>query len=769
MTEDTELIAELQLTRAAQFESEKEKYWSIPAHPDYCCVCFNLDPIVIHHLSFIVGAERIRSRSELDPVVMNMWEVDSSVKDVLEAAADGCSSCLLLQASVAAFGGSAVLEDAQDYSISVRCQVERAMRVGLYREEKTLSEYMLFVEEGQTSPWNTIASLIEASAGPGLGGYPALGGAARVVAVDPASGTCIDTIKKWLSSCQLEHPWCSPHKDFDGRRICRTAYTPKRLLFLGKQNEDIRLVHRDALAMTNPEYAALSYCWGQVKKLTTTTQNLSQLQDSVSFLELIKTCQDTATLVRRLGIGYLWVDSLCIVQDDLEDWRQEAANMASVYAGASICIAASAGDHGDSGLFKRRETTKAIFVRDIAGKESTIFGRPWKWHARFDWGEPGILGYFSQKRRTETLPVVGEPLPLLGRGWAFQERLLSPRILHFTANELVWECLGHMSCECGTLDHHVTSPTLRDRRSVAGIPPDVEVRFNKLERAKRVVQRRGASPGSELAVENLFRYGPAIMNDYAVHRVMLAPGVELKMLTEDEDEAWRWRSLCEEYSRRSLSYSTDRLPAMAGLAATWADVLQERPAYLAGLWQHSLLRDLLWKYDDALPVDRRGSEYLAPTWSWANSQRSVQFLRITQHMPQYHASVLNAHCEKFVDNPYGQVFGGSLTLVGPCFTGYVYVLPGFVTQVDVLSPRSHRGETASRIRLAILIADCIPECQSLAQGHAEILILHVATDVNDDRTGLGWDRALALQLVNEDTNEYRRIGIAEDLKLKDDW
>jgi hypothetical protein len=111
-------------------------------------------------------------------------------------------------------------------------------------------------------------------------------------------------------------------------------------------------------------YVALSYCWGtkedldQAPSLTTTSNNFASHIKTIPTDRLSKIIHDAISLTRKLGLRYLWADSLCIIQgsdkEARDDWAKESSTMASVYGGAYLTIAAAWGDSMHSGLFTTR-------------------------------------------------------------------------------------------------------------------------------------------------------------------------------------------------------------------------------------------------------------------------------------------------------------------------------------------------------------------------------------------------------------------------------
>ncbi|OCL15471.1 HET-domain-containing protein, partial [Glonium stellatum] len=179
---------------------------------------------------------------------------------------------------------------------------------------------------------------------------------------------------------------------------------PTRVIRVGSASEGPSLY--EPVPGKRGTYAALSYCWGQSRILTTTTSTLAQRKEGFSLNELPKTCRDAIIVARELSIPYLWIDSLCIVQDSQLDWETEAGRMCSVYQNALLTIAAVDSPDSNSGLFLT-----------------------------------------CPSRRTAKLEYLTQCV-LTTRGWTLQEIILSPRILWFTASELAWECGAESACEC---------------------------------------------------------------------------------------------------------------------------------------------------------------------------------------------------------------------------------------------------------------------------------------------------------------------------------
>lgn len=125
---------------------------------------------------------------------------------------------------------------------------------------------------------------------------------------------------------------------------------PRRVLDVS--DEKVRLIDTslDGEPRTG-HYAALSHCWGPKQLLTTTQATFRSRIDGIAFEDLPRTFQDAVTVTRTLCLRYIWIDSLCIVQDSHQDWLTESAKMGTVYQDASIVIAASGASEGSEGCF----------------------------------------------------------------------------------------------------------------------------------------------------------------------------------------------------------------------------------------------------------------------------------------------------------------------------------------------------------------------------------------------------------------------------------
>ena len=362
----------------------------------------------------------------------------------------------------------------------------------------------------------------------------------------------------------------------------RNTNLPSRLVDVGSDDEHIRL--RETRGERG-EYAALSYCWGEKSiQLKATGPTLDKLKSHIPPEQLPETIQDAIKLTRMLGLNYIWIDCLCILQDSDSDWETEAAKMGQYYQFANLTVAASAAVSASCGLFGRRPKVsqpKQIHFRDSDGSL-----------------HPLVAQSRNIQLWTDTIDSLG---PLSERGWTFQEHALSGRIIHFTEGEMIWECPSEMISE----DGH-------------------PIRNNCHSMIKEFQEERLRCP------ENY------------------------------------WRFLVRAYSGRRLSYSRDRLPAIAGMADNYYQMTSQQ--YLAGMWREHLLVDLVWSSWGWEEVDKPPRILPGPSWSWASIDGGVAFIAepIGYQFPmEIHAAVHNVHCSVPGKNPFGQVERGTLNITGP--------------------------------------------------------------------------------------------------------
>lgn len=264
-------------------------------------------------------------------------------------------------------------------------------------------------------------------------GAPTMGPTGRR-AVDVRSEECMRFMKESVWECCNTHPGCAMQPD---------GFVPTRLIYVGGGKDALQLCDNISPEQ-NVSWAALSHCWGDGKPLSLTTETLKILKERINFAELPATFQDAVTITQELGLAYVWIDSLCIVQDDKTDWEQEAARMGAVYSRAFIVISGASSPNPSTPYLRPREeewlpkhfnfSVSPGLNLPITVRQRHLLAAP------LDQGllEPPFTGSWA------TLKKVG---PLYGRGWCFQESFLASRIINFAPGAIIYECKTHRKSE----------------------------------------------------------------------------------------------------------------------------------------------------------------------------------------------------------------------------------------------------------------------------------------------------------------------------------
>ncbi|KAH8774480.1 heterokaryon incompatibility protein-domain-containing protein, partial [Diaporthe sp. PMI_573] len=303
--------------------------------------------------------------------------------------------------------------------------------------------------------------------------------------------------KSRIDECTAGHPKCG---------ASYTGFLPTRLIFvpLDAKTNGVSLRHRDSVPR-HARYAALSHCWGPKEswpECQTTAHNYEQQLLGIPWTRIPQTFTDAIIITRQLGLEYIWIDSLCIIQQDESDWKVESVAMHQVYSNAHITLAAVDSHDSHGGLWLGPS---------------------------LHWEMPDLLMTFIWKGRRYPLLLFSEPVhptwgvvhgarfepwdrpPLLTRAWAFQERVVSPRTLFFGKGSLVWDCFT---------ESEVQPDRLAELLRVASIPC----------------------------------YGPK--QHFADYSAASASPTSFRL----------WYQIVSQYTRLRLSVATDKLPGIAAIA-----------------------------------------------------------------------------------------------------------------------------------------------------------------------------------------------------------
>ena len=241
---------------------------------------------------------------------------------------------------------------------------------------------------------------------------------------DAGSEQAFNLVSRWVEACRQRHPECN--QTLTGLALPEVSSLPARVLDLA--NDAIRLFVTNG---TKGRYMALSYCWGPPARppLKTTRDTLTQHLHAIPWDKMPNTFRDAVSVARRLGFQYLWIDSLCIIQDDQQDWIRESEHMGTVYEHADLTIAAShSSSCWDEFLGRRREVAPFVQLTGFAGNAV------------------GIFAHLRSEKAEDAFPEYGN---LNSRAWATQEWLLSRRMVFYTPAQLMWSCKKITQAETG--------------------------------------------------------------------------------------------------------------------------------------------------------------------------------------------------------------------------------------------------------------------------------------------------------------------------------
>jgi hypothetical protein len=244
----------------------------------------------------------------------------------------------------------------------------------------------------------------------------------RLVESDSSSQRSFDAAARWITKCLRKHKkFCSSYN----------SPLPTRVLYVGPKGNK-KDPHLLVTKGKSGKWAALSHCWGPGPHFTTTTSNLEERQQGIPIADLPPTFRDAVTICRRLAIEYLWIDSLCILQDSVDDWRAESPKMSQIYINALITIIAEASTGSHVGIFAAANATRQPPVRipclDSKGHSlGTVYSRA-----------VGLT--FLPAQGSEDIHIF-TPGPASERAWTFQEDILSSRTLRYAGDKLSWSCL----------------------------------------------------------------------------------------------------------------------------------------------------------------------------------------------------------------------------------------------------------------------------------------------------------------------------------------
>jgi hypothetical protein len=379
----------------------------------------------------------------------------------------------------------------------------------------------------------------------------------------------------------------------------------------------------------NTRYVTLSHCWGSDPKdeHQLTVESKARLRDGVSLKELPKTFRDAICFAARLPkVGFIWIDSLCIIQRDKNDWLKESATMETVYSNTYLNISATHSANMEGGLFRKRDP-ESLLEDEV---NLNIAGLPGVDQANLPKeGHPSSIVDSMERTKSPNLRRCTildlsfwvdrvNRAPVNKRGWVLQERLSAPRVLHFCEDQVAWECREFDAAEGQPQDVQIirlASNGVIEESKLRGFG-DINTDGRELGKRLRDARLRG-------------------INDLDSR----LPGIYALEL---------WGRIVEEYSMTAITQPKDKLIALSGVARRMSRAMQLSgkykglPIYVAGLWTLHIESQLLWFVEPDFQESNgsfrdhstapENTVYRAPSFSWAavdaNEMRGIKYAEV---------------------------------------------------------------------------------------------------------------------------------------------
>ncbi|UKZ60273.1 uncharacterized protein TrAtP1_001556 [Trichoderma atroviride] len=526
-------------------------------------------------------------------------------------------------------------------------------------------------------------------------------------------------VNPWVDDCVKTHDGCREVQQL-GFESC----TPTRLIDVGTTHENtVKLV--DSGGLSKPRYLIFSYCWGASNDRSKTTRaNIEQRRESILIAALPESIRDAIAVTKLMGVRYLWVDAICIIQEDkenndgfLDDWNIEAAKMASYYSNALCCISNLSAADSSEGFLRvekaglRQEDRQRTFTQRIGVEHFD--------YVRYSFDNTTATMSIHMPRRVESWPEQWEGSPLMRRAWALQEWILSRRILHCTKVGMFMEC-GRGVCQ----------PNDPFPKPVAAWH---QTRDNELSSILK--------ESSKAQIGGL------------------------------------WMKLVTFYSKMNLTDPTDRLVAIDGIARLIC--AKYNIGYFAGVLSSHVAQMLLWKRVD--PKGEVDSDnifqlmiekvQLFPSWSWS-SKPNVEFPKFEKCTSSVRC--IDSSCFVLSDKVgnYADPSSRLFPLRGPILPFTVTYYPEFLFGgtnffLDRNSPlwrgnpiTIYMDSTKERTKLENIATD--REKKLLPQWRLLVCMTNVIEGplVSDIYKDLYWG-LIVENLKDIGTNAYRRIGYFE--------
>ena len=459
-------------------------------------------------------------------------------------------------------------------------------------EEDDMWIYYFRANPHQSAPWGTLQPAVE-------------------LPVNYTAQEYFNKIRSWINTCDHQH--------VDEHCRQKEGSLPRRVIAINQSTSDCVRLHE-----TNGEsgrYLALSHCWGNFSATQATTENLNELKKGTNIAHLPKSFRDVIYVAKILGVPYIWIDSLCIVQNDSVDWQIESSKMGSIFSDAYLVVVAASASNDSEGFLKARPTVYqgiSLESRPGSGRKDVILRR----------NIPHVSRGESRISMTEDR--------ISSRAWCMQETMLARRSIYFHESKVVWECHSSIDCECG-----------------------------------RITWKHGLrSPIAEQDPRNLMLCSSAFKRCRWSLQYPIKPLSKFRS-TQFTYDVWKFH-VVPSFTQKKMTLIRDRLPALSGIASLVAQQCEDE--YLAGIWRRDLKLGLLWCVTATYPPDMEYAcnQYLGPSFSWASVDQHVVYEIVHAQSPEtsermygdVRVKLLEAHILLTGANKFGEVCGGHIRVSG---------------------------------------------------------------------------------------------------------
>jgi hypothetical protein len=358
----------------------------------------------------------------------------------------------------------------------------------------------------------------------------------------------MELLRTWLDRCKDDHSFCPNRSD---------RLLPTRILDVGSLTETPRLVISEG---RHGQWASLSHCWGGKVALKTETETIKSHCQGIPLDAVPPTFRDAFCITRNLGLRYLWIDALCIIQDCLQDWIIEAAKMDYIYQHATVTIAAEASPDSLTGIVgstRDQRHSQSILPKTCCHSKAKQ-----------------VCGVIQFRIDRESRVQRRSRGVLSDRAWTLQEEILSPCILRFSAQQVMWRC--------PTVKLTEWQPQGGQKTHLTGKPDFARPLYDKL----------------------LIKSGS-----------LIAPSIQLLNYDGEGTSlfSYWYTEVANNYMNRDITFERDKLVAVLGIANKISDISNDR--YIAGLWLKNMHSGLTWLTPKANATKHK--TYIAPSWSWA--------------------------------------------------------------------------------------------------------------------------------------------------------